>query len=54
MLREARDMKVHILQVNCCKPIGGTDALKDVFLHQHTEWEPVKGLVQNAQVPDWS
>ncbi len=51
---EARDMKVRILQVDRCKPVGGTDALKYAFLSKHPERELVKGPVQNAQVPDWS
>ncbi len=36
-------MKVCILQVDRCKPIEKTDTLKDAFLHQHPEWELVKG-----------
>ncbi len=52
--REDRDMEVGVLQVDCCKPIEGTDALKDASLHQHPERELVKGPVQNAQVQDWS
>ncbi len=54
VLRGDRDMKVRVLQVDRCEPIEGTDALKDAFLHQHPERELVKGLVQNAQVQDWS
>ncbi len=33
--REERDMKVRILQVDSCKPVLGTDAPKNAFLHQH-------------------
>ncbi len=54
MSREDRDMEVGVLQVDCCKPIEGTDALKDASLHQHPERELVKGPVQNTQVQDWS
>ncbi len=51
MSREDRVMEVGVLQVDCCKPIERTDALKDASLHQHPEWELVKGPVQNVQVP---
>ncbi len=54
MTREDRDMEVSVLQVDRCKPIEGTDALKDASLRQHPEREFVKGPVQNAQVQDWS
>ncbi len=54
MSRENRDMKVGILQVGCCRPIEGTDALKNTSLSQHLEWELVKGPVQNVQVQDLS
>ncbi len=52
--REDRDMEVGVLQVDRCKPIEGTDALKDASLRQHPEWELVKGPVWSAQVQDWS
>ncbi len=54
MSREDRDMKVCVLQVDRCEPIERTGALKDAFLRQHPERELVKGLVQNAQVQNWS
>ncbi len=54
MLREDRDMEVGVIQVDRCKPIEGTDALKDASLRQHPERELLKGPVQNAQVQDWS
>ncbi len=54
MSREDRDMELGVLQVDCCNPIEGTDALKDASLRQHPERELVKGPVQNAQVQDWS
>ncbi len=54
MSREDRDMEVGVLQVDRCKPIEGTDALKDASLRQHPERELVKGPVWSAQVQDWS
>ncbi len=37
--REDRDIEVGVLQVDRCKPIEGTDALKDASLRQHPERE---------------
>ncbi len=42
--REDRDMKVRVLQADCCEPIEGTNALKDELLHP--ERELMKGSVQ--------
>ncbi len=47
-------MEVGVIQVNCCKTIERTDALKDAPLRQYPERELVKGPVQNVQVQDWS
>ncbi len=52
--REDRNMEVGVLHDDRCKPIEGTDALKDASLRQHPDRELVKGPgpVQNAQVQD--
>ncbi len=47
-------MKVHIIQVDRCKPVLGTDAPENEFLHQHLEWQLVKCMVQNSQIQDRS
>ncbi|XDV31437.1 hypothetical protein PO909_034121 [Leuciscus waleckii] len=62
--RENRDMKVRVLQVDCCKPISGQGAQKKVWLHPRTvcccplatEEEDESGEVSDLpllSVPSW-
>lgn len=52
-MRENRDMKVSILQVDHCKPILGLDASGDALLCQHLERKLVKCPIQDSQIQDW-
>ncbi len=52
--RKDRQMEIRVFLVKCCRPNLGTDASKDVVLHEHLERRFMKCPVQDAQTQDWS